>query len=187
MTEGFPAKARALLRQLDAHAPGEGAHGERVSVYAVATANELQWDQESLRELRWQAALHDIGKLLVDSRLLATAAGVEEEIQQHPLLGVEVLAKLSFPFDGGPVSEHHERWDGSGYPVGKKGLEISAGARIISVAEAFDAMTLCHWNPQRCSEQEALERLKDGVGKQFDLEVVCAFCEIQPLVQPLAP
>ncbi|MDW7674264.1 MAG: HD domain-containing protein, partial [Bacillota bacterium] len=121
-------------------------HSERVAEYAVKISQQLSLDVDTVENIRVAAALHDIGKIgLQDAILLKPAALTNDEyniVKQHPAIGGEILAPLMMDemvLDG--VKRHHERYDGKGYPEGKAGAELGIAARIIAVADAFDAMT----------------------------------------------
>lgn len=183
------ARLRQWLERLDSHAPGEAAHGERVAVYATATAHAMNWDEHRLDHLRFAAALHDIGKLDVPAHLLA---------QGDRPSGADVLLLRGHVEAGGDLLEpeldaeccewvlaHHERWDGLGYPFGLVGSDIPLGARIIAVAETFDVLVnQTSWRPP-ITEQAAIDELRRCAGTQFDPEVVEAFLRVQPLIQPI--
>jgi HD-GYP domain-containing protein (c-di-GMP phosphodiesterase class II) len=183
---------RALVRALDLHAPGEGDHAERVSVYAVATGEELGLDSEALTLLRRAAALHDVGKIAVDRRLLDKPGALDQEeldrLRTHAQLAARVLAALPWLDGTMPmVRHHHERWDGGGYPDGLHGEAIPLGARIIGVAEAFDHMTAASGWRAPVSDSEAIEEVRRCSGAQFDPQVVEAFLAVQPVIQPVVP
>lgn len=175
---------REWLRRLDEHAPGEALHGERVSVYAVATAERL--GVVDLRTVRVTAALHDLGKLRLPAVMFQpdrdwTAADVRA-MCEHVLLP-EGLADSEL--DAQAIKQHHERLDGMGYPGFLHAGEISLMARIIAICEAFDAIV--HESRYRAarSEASALNELRRGAGTQFCPTVFEAFACVQPLIQPL--
>ncbi len=181
---------REVLARLEAHRPGEAGHGERVAVAAVAVGDRLGLPFESLIELRIAAALHDAGKLAVEPGLLAKEAPLDpselEAVRRHALLSAEVAEAHALVRRVLPVlRHHHERWDGAGYPDGLAGEAIPLGARIVAVAEAFDAMTQGHPGRPPISEEEALAVLRAESGRQFDPAVVEAFLAVQPLIQPV--
>jgi HD-GYP domain-containing protein (c-di-GMP phosphodiesterase class II) len=172
---------RTLLARLDEHAPGERAHAERVAVYAVAMADELEMSEQDLLIIRWAAQLHDIGKFDLPASLLAAGPISDTDwrlIKTHPKRAEKYLTELAFLTPAIPmIVAHHERNDGSGYPKCLAG-DIPVGAQIIGIAEAFDAMV--SWGGK--SEEEALAELSAG---PFDSNLVQALTKVQPLIQPL--
>lgn len=179
---------RGLLRALDMHFAGEADHAERVSVYAVATAEKMGMSNEELVHVRRAAELHDVGKVHIDSALLGKLGKLSEDeiatLHLHAVLSLRVIESFDYLAPCVPmIMHHHERWDGTGYPDALKGEEIPLGARIIAVAEAFDVMLFV--GPHRKTEAEALEELGRCEGTQFDPKVVEAFRTVQPLIQPL--
>lgn len=175
-----------LLQHLEDHHEGESLHGERVAVYAVATANALGMSEQDLRAMRCAAALHDIGKLDIRKDLLNKRGRLE---------GTEVLELRNHVVHVGDhireeplkdwIEAHHERWDGTGYPFGSVGEAIPIGARIIAVAETFDVLL----NDKRwrlpLTEDAALDEIRRCAGTQFDPAAVEAFISVQPLIQPV--
>jgi putative nucleotidyltransferase with HDIG domain len=165
---------RTWLQELETDLPGETAHSEHVAVYALAIASELE-TQVDLLPIRYAAELHDIGK--IRARWPA---------KDHPVVGSDLMAAHAFLADSrGMVRHHHEWWNGCGYPDGLAGTAIPIGARMIAVAEAFDAMTLPWGWRERLPEQEALDELLNQAGRQFDPMVVRAFLKVQPIIQPI--
>ncbi|MEY9888782.1 HD superfamily phosphohydrolase YqeK [Catenulispora sp. MAP5-51] len=155
-------------------------HSERVARGAEMLAEQLKMPQDRLAMLRFAGLLHDIGKLGVPTRLLTSTGGLTEEefklLCMHPNHGVAVLRDIRFlteVYEG--VLYHHERLDGRGYPTGKSGEQIPEFARIIGVADAFDAMTSTRSYRAARSVEEAVAELRRGAGTQFDPVLVRAF------------
>ncbi|NUP46618.1 MAG: HD-GYP domain-containing protein, partial [Catenulispora sp.] len=155
-------------------------HSERVARGAEMLARQLRMPQERVAMLRFAGLLHDIGKLGVPTRLLTSTGGLTEEeyklLCMHPNHGVAVLRDIRFlteVYDG--VLYHHERLDGRGYPTGKSGDAIPEFARIIGVADAFDAMTSTRSYRAARSIEDAVAELRRGAGTQFDPVLVQAF------------
>ena len=159
-------------------------HAERVSEYSCQIATVMQLDSQEIEHIRLGSLLHDIGKISFPDALFAphgqkNPPEIIRKIVKHPEIGAEILSNLDFL---GPAIEyvkcHHERPDGGGYPQKLKGKEIPLGARIIAVADAFDAMTTDRPYQKGKSEQEALEILKNGAGKFWDADSVHAFTKV---------
>lgn len=181
---------RALVQAMDMNLPGEGGHSDRVAVMAVATAQRRGMGPEELLQVRQAAALHDVGKIGVETRLLhkvgpLTAADVEA-LRRHATAAMRVLESLIWLAEcSAMIFHHHERWDGTGYPDGLSGTEIPLGARIIAVAETFDVLVTPSCWKEWVPEEEAIAELRRCSGTQFDPEVVQAFADVQPLIQPI--
>lgn len=180
-----PVELRALLGELERHAPGERLHGERVAVHSVATAHHLGMPEEELLQIRFAAALHDVGKLDLPADLLSRFG----RISGADVLALRTHAALGAARFDGRFSEwigaHHERWDGNGYPAGLVGEAIPVGARIIAVAETYDVLVNENRWRTPLNEDQALDEIQRCAGTQFDSEVVNAFLAVQSLIQPL--
>jgi len=181
---------RSLLKALDLHGPGERAHADRVAVYAVATGHKMGLDEDELVHLRFAATLHDVGKVKVDAEVVNKLGSLDQDeieaMRLHAELSLGILEGFDWLASSLPmIVHHHERWDGQGYPTGLAANLIPLGARIIAVAESFDALTSnSGWYRPRGID-EAKSELMSCRGTQFDPEVVDSFLEIQPLVQPV--
>ena len=136
----------ALSRAIEARDPHSSGHAARVGVMAELIAERLGWDEAEVEVLRMAAALHDVGKLRVPEPVLRKAGPLDAdevaEMRRHPEEGARMVARvrelqLAVP----AVLYHHERWDGTGYPMGIEGEAIPAEARVLAVVDAFDAMT----------------------------------------------
>lgn len=175
-----PSEAHHLLRTLEARDPVVFAHGLRVGTYARSLGAMLGLEAPDLDRLEAAAHLHDLGKLGVPPWVVhkAEALNATERalLRRHPALGAAMLeAHRQPPILIQAARHHHERWDGRGYPDGLSGLSIPLAARIVAVADVFDAMTSCRsyrptWNTAR-----ALEELERESGAQFWPEAVAAF------------
>jgi putative nucleotidyltransferase with HDIG domain len=158
-------------------------HSERVGYYARKIGELFNLDKVDLEILNIAGVFHDIGKIgTTDDILLKTDKLDEreyEEIKKHPLKGAHILSAVSMFKEVVPlVKYHHERIDGKGYPLGLKGEEIPFFARILSVADAFDAMTSDRLYRTKLGINEAIRQLVEGAGKQFDEDVVKVFAEL---------
>jgi HD-GYP domain-containing protein (c-di-GMP phosphodiesterase class II) len=172
----------AITRALEERDDTYG-HGERVAALAEPVARRLGWDDERIASLRFGAPLHDIGKVSIRRELLTKPAPltVEEvgEIRRHPRAGAQLLLPLRGAQDALPyVLFHHERWDGGGYPSGIRGRSIPLEARLLAVADAFDAMTSPRPYRPVLAVDHALVELAACAGTQFDPRVAEAFLEV---------
>jgi diguanylate cyclase (GGDEF)-like protein/putative nucleotidyltransferase with HDIG domain len=169
----------ALARALDARDAYTARHSENVSRYSVAIATELGWGPDRLELLRVAGLLHDIGKIGVKDSTLRKSAKLSpaewEEMQQHPVLGARMVAGVA-PEEIVPwIVSHHEKVDGGGYPHGLIADAIPDGARVLAVADTFDAMTSSRSYRPAMSPIKAINIIVDEAGVQFDGEVVRAF------------
>jgi HD-GYP domain-containing protein (c-di-GMP phosphodiesterase class II) len=148
-------------------------HGARVAALAEPIAVQLGWDRERIRTLRFAAPLHDVGKVKVRPHLLGKPGPLtlEEvaEIRRHPTAGAQLVLPLrrfrvALPY----VLFHHERWDGGGYPAGLTGRSIPIEARIVAIADAFDAMISARPYRRPLTHEAALAEVEQGAGSQFD-------------------
>jgi len=151
-------------------------HCERVADLACALAIRAGMDPRELFWFRIGAIVHDVGKLIIPSEILnkpgKLAPDEWELIKRHPAAGVEMLADMDFPGDVIPmVRSHHERWDGQGYPDGLVGEEIPRSARILCIADVYDALMSKRSYKGALSHEAALEIMRDDVGRQFDPEL----------------
>lgn len=174
----------ALVGALRAHDRHTRGHSERVRVYTDLIADEMRLPTAAVDRLRWAALLHDIGKLAIPSTTLNKPAKLSssewEVMRRHPIEGAR-LAHALLPWLGEwglAIAEHHERWDGTGYPAGLSGRDISVAGRIVAVADAFEVMTAPRAYKRAMTRQSALEELVRASGAQFDPDVVRAFLRV---------
>jgi response regulator RpfG family c-di-GMP phosphodiesterase len=157
-------------------------HSVRVGKYSEVIARELGWSDDEVEGITIAGYLHDIGKLIVDLSVINSperfSAKESKEMSRHPAAGYEILAPISHPYADIPLMAryHHERMDGNGYPDGLKGEQIPAGARIVTLADSFDAMTTDRPYRKKLPLEEVLEDFRVNTGSQFDPQVVSAFC-----------
>jgi HD-GYP domain-containing protein (c-di-GMP phosphodiesterase class II) len=172
----------ALCEAIDAR-PYMRGHGARVSLLAEAVAVRLGWGGERLLRMRVGARLHDLGKLAVADDLWDKRGRLTErefgEIRRHPAAGARLLARHpDFRFTIPYVLFHHERWDGRGYPSGKAGHRIPLEARLLAIADAFDAMTSPRVYAPPIPTDDALAEIDRCAGTQFDPIVAGVFLEL---------
>jgi HD-GYP domain-containing protein (c-di-GMP phosphodiesterase class II) len=157
-------------------------HGARVAALAEPVAMHLGWDRERIKSLRYAAPLHDIGKVKVRPQVLGKPGPLtpeeRDEIRSHPSAGAQLVIPLRSARHALPyVLFHHERWDGTGYPAGLKGRSIPMEARILAVADAFDAMISARPYRRPLSHEHALAEVVRNAGTQFDPLVAEIFIE----------
>src|SRR5690242_13501823 len=173
--------AASLAKAVDARDAYTGSHSERVGDLAARIARRLGSDDSSIELTRLAASLHDLGKLAIPEEILRKPSALNESerlvLQRHPQIGYRMLESLGVEPIADWVLHHHERWDGDGYPHRLRGDEIPLGARIIFVADAFDAMTSERVYRRPFSQRDALAALERCSGSQFDPGIVDAFRE----------
>ena len=158
-------------------------HVERVMHYCMLIAEQINLPSVLTRPLRFGAILHDIGKIYVSETVLYKAGPLSQgewgEMKQHTLTGAELLDAVPYLAQAIPIIRyHHERWDGKGYPDGLAGEEIPPGARIVAVADSFDAMTVSRVYQNAITPEQALKKLQEGSGTQYDPDVIQAFVQV---------
>ena len=161
-------------------------HCERVVSLSILIGRELGLDHDQMVSLKYGAQLHDIGKIGVPDAILRKPGRLTTEewttMRRHPSIGLQILSGIPFLHDASSVvAQHHERWDGKGYPDGLVGEEICANARIFTVVDAFDAMTNNRAYQLGKGIDAALDELQRCAGKQFDPEVVDAFIRMRKI------
>jgi putative nucleotidyltransferase with HDIG domain len=171
---------RALTSAVDAKDPYMRGHSDRVACVAVRLAEELGCGAEMRKTVYLAGLLHDVGKIAIDDKVLRKTGqlseGEYEHIKQHAEIGHRILHELLKQDEVlQVVLHHHEWWDGSGYPQQLDGERIPAGALIVAVADAFDAMSNDRPYRKRMSDQEVDQVLRDGAGRQWDPQVIDAF------------
>jgi len=176
---------RALATALDARDPYTAGHSERVSVLSVAAARALSLSEADIEVIRLGALLHDIGKIGVPDDVLRKPGALTEAefafIREHPVLGARILRSVPFLARHIPIVElHHERPDGRGYPKGLRGDDIPLAARIVHVADAYDAMTSARAYRGARPSGDALRELWRCAGTEFHAEIVSALATALP-------
>jgi putative nucleotidyltransferase with HDIG domain len=172
-----------LTEAIEARDPYTRGHSARVTALAEAIARRLGWSEQRLASLRVGGALHDIGKLAVSDEVLGKKDRLDDhelaQIRQHPKIGAKLLLRVAALREALPyVLYHHERWDGRGYPSGKAGEEIPVEARVLALADAFDAMTSDRPYRRALTRRQALAEIERCAGTQFDPELARVFLEL---------
>ncbi len=173
-----------LAGALNTHDRMTRGHTERVRAYSLMIGEELHLPKDDLERLHWAGLVHDIGKLEVPPSILNKPGRPDEDewaiLKQHPAAAVPLLESLR-PWLGewaDAASQHHERWDGKGYPLGLAGEQISLSGRIVAVADAYDVMTSVRSYKKAMTPEAARAELARCAGTQFDADVVRAFMNI---------
>ncbi len=186
---GFP-MLNALVTAVDNKDRYTRRHSEDVLTYSLQIADQFELDMETRRTIQIAALLHDVGKIGVPDRVLRKPGKLTDEeyeaIQQHPLMGAVIVGAVpGFEETLDAVRHHHERWDGKGYPFGLRGEETPFLARIVSVADAFSAMTTDRPYRKGMEREKALQILEEGAGTQWDPDCVQALLSsYRPAAKP---
>ena len=172
---------RAFAAAIDIKDKYTQGHSERVGRYCEIIARELGWSEEEVEGIQIAGYLHDIGKLVVDRDIINAPyhinAKQSSDLNRHPTAGYEILSPINHPYADIPLMAkyHHERLDGRGYPDGLTDEQIPMGAKIVSLADSFDAMTTDRPYRRRRSFEDVVRDLRQSSGTQFDGKVVAAF------------
>src|SRR5687768_11912810 len=172
---------RAFAAAIDIKDKYTQGHSERVGRYSEIIARELGWSEEEVEGIQIAGYLHDIGKLVVDRDIINAPyhinAKQSSDLNKHPAAGFEILSPINHPYADIPLMAkyHHERLDGRGYPDGLTDEQIPMGAKIVSLADSFDAMTTDRPYRRRRSFEDVVRDLRANSGTQFDGKVVAAF------------
>ncbi|MDX6388119.1 MAG: hypothetical protein QOD85_1921 [Gaiellaceae bacterium] len=171
-----------LASALAARDPSTAAHCARVTFLSRRLATWIGWDDRKLRTLEVGAPLHDIGKVTISEALLRKRGPLQPhelaEIRTHPAAGAKLISPVGPARDALPyVLYHHERWDGGGYPTGRRGTQIPEGARLLAVADAFDAMMTTRPYRRALPMTRALGEIERCAGTQFDPTFASAFLD----------
>ncbi len=174
---------KALAKAIEVKDPYTHGHSERVTEYALMIAEEMGLDDREKQNIKYAATLHDIGKIGIAGKVLNKPGALTDEeymhVKTHPLLGDTIVEPVEFLQGPRPlILHHHERYDGRGYPDGLKGEEIPLGARIITVADSFEAMRSDRPYRKALTFEDAKSELIRNAGTQFDPHVVETFLKI---------
>ncbi|MCH8919187.1 MAG: HD-GYP domain-containing protein [Chloroflexi bacterium] len=184
LKQAFLETATALAAAIEAKDPVTGCHGQRVAELAVGLARAVGVRDGELDGIYVGAVLHDIGKIAIPTEILMRPHPLNEEewalIKRHPLDGARIISSVQFPWDVKPIIvQHHERFNGTGYPAGLRGEEIVLFARIFAVVDAFEAMTADRPYRRAMPEEKALDEITGNAGTQFDPDIASTFVELR--------
>ncbi len=174
---------KALMFALEARASYLKGHSERVTRYSMMLGKKLGLETKELKIITFIGKIHDIGKIALSDVILNKKGPLtpteRDQVNLHPLIGTRILANVGFLDEYLPiVRNHHERYDGLGYPDGLRNYHIPLLARIFSVADAYDAMTSDRPYRRKMTKEEAIEELVRNQGTQFDPIIVKAFLSL---------
>ncbi len=174
----------SLAMVLDTKHPQTRAHSERVALRAADVATSMGMGPDDVQAMYVAGLLHDIGKIAVDSTILEKSGKLDhdefDQIRSHPAESARIVDPVALsPLVVAAIRHHHERWDGTGYPDGLLGDAIPLSARILSVCDAYDAMTNERTYSPALPAAEGIARLHEGAGRQWDPAVVDMFCRLE--------
>lgn len=180
LQDAYLATVRALAAAVDAKDPYTRGHSDRVAQFALMIADSVELSFEQKTALEMAAYLHDIGKIGISEEILLKPGKLSDEemgqMRHHPLIGANILKPIAFPWPIAPVvRHHHEHFDGRGYPAGLKGEEIPLLARVLTVADAYEAMVSDRPYRRGRSDEDAVLELRRCSGTHFDPRIVDAF------------
>ncbi len=178
----FINSVRMLAAAIDAKDPYTRGHSERVARYSIAIGKNLALPEPEMRNLRISALLHDVGKIGIDDRILRKPGALNDEefelMKHHPAKGAAIMSGVAQLIDIIPgMKYHHEKWSGGGYPDGLEGEQIPMQARIVAIADTFDAMTTNRPYQKAMELGYVVEKIKSFAGTRFDPRVVDAFVQ----------
>ena len=173
----------SLILELESRLPYLKGHSEKVAALSEKIAQQLSLPSKEIKTIKEMAILHDIGKIIIDKTVLYKKGPLSSKerdiIKQHPLLGEKIVSPIKAMEPGKVlIRSHHERIDGKGYPDGLKGDSLPLLAKIIAVADAYDAMTSLRPYRNAYSKKKAIDELRKNVGRQFDEKIVNACLKI---------
>lgn len=184
---------RQVSKELDRALPSQRGHGQRTACLALRMGTAIGVSHEALHDLALAALLHDIGLLTLPPDLFRESSHWDSEIyaaaQCHPRSGAELLEPFHFLREASVlIAHHHERWDGTGYPYGLRGLFIPIGARILAIADAFDAISVPEADGPEVRDRVAYRILRVAAGSQFDPDLIerCGHCLAGDSSRPIA-
>lgn len=174
---------KSLSQAIEAKDSYTNGHSQRVGEYACRLAQRLGLEPKRIENIKIAAILHDIGKIGIDESILNKPGRLTDDeydkIKQHPAIGVKIIKDIDFLKDvSGIILSHHERYDGTGYPEGRKHEDIVLEAQILSLADVFDALTSERPYRNAMTREEALEIIENGKGSQFDSKLADDFIKM---------
>ena len=190
LERSFVSTVEALANALEANDEYTSTHARWITDLALRVGGEIGLDDRTLKRLELGALLHDIGKIGIPSEILSKPGRLTADeraiMETHPELGERIIAPIDRLQEVGAIVRHcHERWDGAGYPDGLEGEDVPLESRIIFVCDAYHAMTTDRPYRKRLSHPEAVRRLREGAGSQFDADVVeIAVAVIERVTEP---
>lgn len=177
----WDARVRGLVTALATRVPGAAGHARRVAAQSRLVAGRLGLSPLEVARIECAARLHDVGKIIVSPEILEKPGALTPceyaEIQRHAVFGARLVASLEVPQITAIVRHHHERLDGSGYPDALRGAAIPLGARVVAVADSYDALISPRPYHDVLTPREALAVLREEAGHTLDPEVVAAFVD----------
>jgi putative nucleotidyltransferase with HDIG domain len=172
-----------MSKFVDRRVSKNGEHSTKVAKWASTTARKLKMSDDEVENVYWASILHDIGKIGISDRVLRKKAVLSDEdwmlIKMHPTIGSNIVSSIdAYPSLAPTISAHQEKFDGTGYPKGLSGKNIPLGARILGIADAYQAMVEHRYYREPRTHEEALAELQKVKGTQFDPEVLDVFLNV---------
>jgi len=188
LKELFYKTIKSISSALDAKDPYTHGHSMRVTLYSIILAKELNTPENQLEMIEISGLLHDIGKIAIPQKILCKPGKLDDEefavMKTHPVNSEKLIASIEKLHEVAPgIKHHHERWDGRGYPDKLAGLDIPYSARIIAIADTYDAMTSTRSYRKALSHDIAIDEIKKCAGAQFDPELAKKFVEIENIIK----
>ena len=173
----------SISKFVDRRVSRNGEHSTKVAKWASTTARELKMSDDEIENVYWASILHDIGKIGISDRVLRKKSILSDEdwvlIKMHPTIGSNIVSSIdAYPSLAPTISAHQEKYDGTGYPKGLSGNNIPLGARILGIADAYQAMVEERYYRPAHTHEEAVAELQRVKGTQFDPEVVDVFLNV---------